>query len=452
MICLDNARRSKKWTLLGIECLEERVLLSNAPPGGGPYADPAGPGATTTLYVRKDQSTLTQAEKDAFVNAVKQLKNTFIDGSKISVYDQFVQEHYDAFAAGQAHGGPAFLAWHREFLLQFEQALQTVDPTVTIPYWDFTVDNSPSSSLWDKKFLGGNGDPNDSNIVKSGPFRQGQWTLLYGGPDLQRNFGVSATSLPTADDVQAAFQATYYDVFPYDRGSPVDQSFRNNVEGFNHPSGDAELHNRVHNWIGGSMLSINSSPEDPVFWLLHANIDRLWAQWQAANPTDGYDPESGAATGHNLRDPMTPFGVTPESVLDHYALGYRYDTEPADGGSGSGGSSGPALAAPRARGSAPVFAHGAHGAAPGSGSFAASLAPVFLHGVHEAVTDLGSNGFFAASLTELVGMSMEHGSRSFSDMGDGRGMEFARSVMAELASGGMGSAGGGAMTPMHICT
>src|SRR5262249_61924017 len=106
----------KKWTLLDIECLEERVLLSNAP--GGPYADPAGPGAAATLYVRKDQSTLTQAEKDAFVNAVKQLKSTYTGGSKISVYDQFVNEHYDAFVAGQAQAGPGILARQSEVILQ----------------------------------------------------------------------------------------------------------------------------------------------------------------------------------------------------------------------------------------------------------------------------------------------------------------------------------------------
>src|SRR5262249_2240994 len=145
---------------------------------------------------------------------------------------------------------------------------------------------------------------------------------------LRRDFGDLVSTLPTADDVQAAFGASNYDVYPFDVGSPIDQSFRNNLEGFNHPTAEAELHNRVHLWIAGSM-AIDYSPNDPGFWLRHANIDRLWAQWQAANPTDGYDPESGAATGHNLRDPMTPFGVTPESVLDHYALGYRYDTEPA---------------------------------------------------------------------------------------------------------------------------
>src|SRR5262249_51704300 len=105
--------------------------------------------------------------------------------------------------------------------------------------------------------------------------------------------------------------------------------------------------------------------------------------------------------------------------------------------------------------SASVFSHGAHGAAPGAGggrSFAASLTSVFLHGAHGAAPDVGNNGFFAASLTEHVGMSMEHGSRSFPDMGDGRGMDFARSAMTELATGGRGSAGGAAMVPMHMCT
>src|SRR5262249_27421044 len=145
MLRLDNASRSKKWAWLEVERLEERALLSNVAAVGGQNPG-ASPLSTTTVYVRKNQSTLTSAEKEAFVNAVKTLKNTYPDGSKLSVYDQFVEEHHEAFSSGQAHGGPAFLAWHREFLLQFEQALQTVDSSVTIPYWDFTMDNSPDSS------------------------------------------------------------------------------------------------------------------------------------------------------------------------------------------------------------------------------------------------------------------------------------------------------------------
>jgi tyrosinase len=437
---LEHASRSAKWTSLGVEPLEERTLLSTVALVGSPGSTASPQSSPTTLYVRKNQNTLTTDEKDAFVNAIKQLKNTYTDGSKLSVYDQFVEEHHEAFSSGQAHGGPAFLAWHREFLLQFEQALQTVDSSVTIPYWDFTVDNLPTSSIWSKDFMGGNGDVNDDNIVKTGPFRQGQWTLVLGDSTaLRRDFGDLVPTLPTADDVQAAFGASNYDVSPFDVGSPIDQSFRNNLEGFNHPSGEAELHNRVHLWIAGSM-AIDYSPNDPVFWMLHANIDRLWAQWQAANPDDQYDPESGAVDGQNLYDTMSPFGVTPASVLDHFALGYRYDTESADGDLGGG--NGPALAALAAARQAPrsgfgsAFSHAGHGAAPGAGgagSFADSLALAFLHAGHGAAPGAGSAGSFAASLTGLVGMSMEHGPGSFPGMGDGRAMDFARPAMTELA-------------------
>ncbi|HEY7031752.1 MAG TPA: tyrosinase family protein [Thermomicrobiales bacterium] len=50
-------------------------------------------------------------------------------------------------------------------------------------------------------------------------------------------------------------------------------------------------------------MAATSSPSDPVFWLRHANIDRLWNQWvsrygQTSLPTDG------GPFGSNLNDPM----------------------------------------------------------------------------------------------------------------------------------------------------
>ena len=71
------------------------------------------------MGTRKNQSTLTAAEKAAFVAAVKALKAN-------GTYDVFVAQHRTAFLAGvndPAHGGPAFLPWHREFTLLFERAL-----------------------------------------------------------------------------------------------------------------------------------------------------------------------------------------------------------------------------------------------------------------------------------------------------------------------------------------
>jgi hypothetical protein len=88
----------------------------------------------------------------------------------------------------------------------------------------------------------------------------------------------------------------------------------------------SETHNRVHNWVAGPM-SEGASPNDPVFWLHHATIDMLWAQWQARWGSP-YLPGSGARYNQNLHDPLWSMGgVTPAMMLDHHSLGYIYDRE-----------------------------------------------------------------------------------------------------------------------------
>jgi tyrosinase len=41
------------------------------------------------------------------------------------------------------------------------------------------------------------------------------------------------------------------------------------------------FHNEVHGWVGGAMGSIMVSPADPLFWMHHAQVDRLWSMWQS---------------------------------------------------------------------------------------------------------------------------------------------------------------------------
>ncbi|MDF0675978.1 MAG: tyrosinase family protein [Nitrospira sp.] len=271
------------------------------------------------LRCRKNQATLTAQEKGHYVAAVLALKAN-------GKYDQYVQEHINAM--NDAHRGPAFLPWHREYLRRFELDLQTIDSSVTLPYWNWTVDNSPSSSLWDITFMGGDGRPSDGQVM-TGPFAHanGNWTLNVDGPFLRRRFGISAPSLPTPSDVTSALNETVYDVAPYTRLSA--SGFRNRLEGW---ISGPQLHNLVHVWVGGSMLPM-SSPNDPIFFLHHCFVDKLWADWQRLHPGAGYLPVNGAAQGHNLGDAMQPWAgigqtVTPGSVLDHQALGYAYDTEP----------------------------------------------------------------------------------------------------------------------------
>lgn len=277
------------------------------------------------MGLRKNQARLSAAEKKVFVDACLALKAQ-------GVYDMFVRIHLEAFQAGvndPAHGGPAFLPWHREYLRRFERELQRIDSRVWLPYWDWTVDRSPDSSLWSADFLGGNGDSSDRVTTGSFASASGRWELNVLDPGesrryLRRAFGAMG-ALATANDVAAADGIVPYDSAPWNRSSSSSTSFRNRLEG--------SIHNPAHMWVGGSMMDM-SSPNDPVFWLHHCNVDRLWARWQRDHVGEPFVPTSGAVRGHNLNDPMSPWGgsTTVASTLDHHALQYTYDEEPVPSG------------------------------------------------------------------------------------------------------------------------
>jgi hypothetical protein len=109
-------------------------------------------------------------------------------------------------------------------------------------------------------------------------------------------------------------------------------SARNVIEGWASTRGEPEIHNRTHVWIGGTM-SGSDSPNDPLFFLHHCNIDRLWALWQFRHPGQQY-PEvvpnvvPPGNRPHGLNDAMPPWTTKPIDVLNHVALGYTYDTDP----------------------------------------------------------------------------------------------------------------------------
>lgn len=114
-------------------------------------------------------------------------------------------------------------------------------------------------------------------------------------------------------------------------------SMRNFTEGWISTRGEPELHNRVHMWVAGSMAP-GTSPDDPVFFLHHCNVDRIWALWQFRHPGQNYPsvvptvPPPGTRP-HGLNDLMPPWTAPPEDkrpidVLNHTSLGYTYDTDP----------------------------------------------------------------------------------------------------------------------------
>lgn len=265
-------------------------------------------------------------------------------------YDKYINWHlegsyFQTSSSGRyqlAHEGPAFLPWHRYFLYLFEQDLCRVlnDPYFALPYWSWTEDTrAPGNSLvWSDDFMGGEGQP-----IQTGPFKKTNWKTLevdsrgaFSHGSLTRQFGNKNTTMrfPTKQDVKEALAISNYDTRPWNKKSV--KSFRNHLEGIvPNPSDGVStiLHNALHTWVGGSMARVPTSPNDPVFYLHHCNVDKIWDSWQRRSPTHTFKPKTGAETGHNFDDGMLPFEQNPPNkVFVHTGLttqaklGYCYDT------------------------------------------------------------------------------------------------------------------------------
>jgi tyrosinase len=73
----------------------------------------------------------------------------------------------------------------------------------------------------------------------------------------------------------------------------------------------------VHVWVGGTMGFIATAPADPVFWMHHCNIDRLWWDWQQGRT--GQNPN---LSGTGAQSPvMDPWSYTePQTRARHASL------------------------------------------------------------------------------------------------------------------------------------
>ena len=332
------------------------------------------------MAIRRNAKSLTAGEKQKLIRALVMMKADPVAGRPYSWYDAFVLIHRyiqnvdsPAVVGGSpartnvnfGHQGAAFCPWHRYFLFRFEQQLQSYVPGVMLPYWDWT---DPALGIMVPGFLGPNGAMANNWEVRQGyfagaapgsggnmtsapawwPAALSGWTLpaawgSYAGP-LRRTVK-SLSFLPTAQAVRQTLDTTSY------------ARFRSNLEfGADVPG---TMHNSIHGWFGPNshMQLARTSPFDPMFFLHHANIDRLWAMWQMDGHGSDYPPDGSVSGHHRLHDPMYPWvgtapgytvngalpgmpelpdfstgpAVTAADMMDHRALGYSYDCMPTVG-------------------------------------------------------------------------------------------------------------------------
>ncbi len=240
-----------------------------------------------------------------------------------------------------AHMNPLVLPWHREHMLLLENALRQAsqDPNMAIPYWTWRDTSSGSAAL---AMLGGDGAA--STHMVSAPFDSATWPITVfalndadQSPALQRAVGTH----PYFNDPQAwanitlVSTSTGYDTAPYNTtiltsSMTTSPSVRAALDGWRdvNPPGSACLPNQQpsgvslmlpttqptstslnhvagHSYIAGrwcedqdggvvdcdapdasektGTMGIHASPNDPMFFLHHGYVDKLWWQWEVAH-------------------------------------------------------------------------------------------------------------------------------------------------------------------------
>lgn len=261
----------------------------------------------TGFRIRREYRRLSDQERFAFHAAINQLKIT-------GQYDALANLHQGMIVTS-AHGGPNFFGWHRIYLALVEEAIRRVNPRLSIPYWDssmdFDMDNPANSVIWSPPFLG-NGD----GLVTTGPFAN--WNTPVGR--LTRNVGGSSRLFSKEVISQILTRCRIAEI-----SEPTAQ-----------PQFNLELaHGGPHVWVGGQMSGLNTAAHDPVFFMHHAFVDYLWELFRirqtrfcGVNPSRDYPPAMGE---HEATRPMD--GFPQYQNIDGYRsywtrYWYRYERSP----------------------------------------------------------------------------------------------------------------------------
>jgi tyrosinase len=254
------------------------------------------------VRVRKNAESLSKDERDRFLQALATLHDVDNDGAN-SKYYKYVKAHSDGFDYG-IHYTPSFPSWHRAYLLSLERELQAIDPRVALPYWKF---DEPAPKLFSREFMGV--VTNLSSLVQfsnNNPIRKWKMpsaTVIDGSADIVP-IPLSTQRIIRARNASAAGDIPVVDITSVSGASGY-TSMRTGLEN--------DYHGSAHNHISGWLAS-GSSPRDPLFFLLHANVDRAWASWQRDDvvratqyfPLGSYTP-GGEHYGNYGNDTVWPF-------------------------------------------------------------------------------------------------------------------------------------------------
>lgn len=220
-----------------------------------------------------------------------------------------------------------FLPWHRGYLACFEAIVSETIAGLdgpsdwALPYWDYSesLTVQPNARRIPPAFLN-----------QRLPNGRTNWLWAPRAQSTNGDFGftddvVSLGALSIASFENSGFRIGF--------GGPV-TGF--SVGGNENGALEDVPHNWVHGFVGGQtgfMSFTTTAALDPIFWLHHCNIDRLWEVWRNGDEGRANPRESAWLTGQPFEIPRSTtqsYRFTCLDMLDTTTIlhGYRYDSTP----------------------------------------------------------------------------------------------------------------------------
>ena len=273
--------------------------------------------------IRRNIASVDPAERVLLRDALLELNRRFFPGNRTDsppgrVSWWFKQD--EIHQATHVHGGLEFLPWHREIVNRLEEMLRAINPQLSLHYWDWTQDPraipnanlggglTGTLNLFTPDFMGYGGStaaPIGEPWLSAGYYVPGAVNFRSTNPfdavnnnpaDPPRvvNRSVSGSPASAAQDTAIVSAGDYAQMQVLMEG----------------------VHNNMHGFV--NMGSRHTSFRDPFVFLLHSNVDRLFARWQTdpAYPTrlapdTVYGSESGDA---GLNSNITPWSGVPATM------------------------------------------------------------------------------------------------------------------------------------------
>jgi len=190
---------------------------------------------------------------------------TRIFGTTATPQSSLANEMWNTCQSHSGQNSNNFLPWHRLYIYYIERIVRQIcgNPDFTLPYWNYTSSDPAQRGVLPVQFR----MPNDP--VFGSLYRPERGTLANSGQPIHKNQPGDVM------DISTALACTSYTTV----GS---------VQGFCRAI-DSGIHGRIHVLTGTSkgMGEVPYAGRDPLFFVHHANIDRMWASW---NKNGGKNP------------------------------------------------------------------------------------------------------------------------------------------------------------------